>query len=473
MNELFRRSNPGELPHRFAPRAMPSGRFPLAAALSLLAVAFGVLPVASGTLDPAQVKETVLPSGLRLIVKESRASDLASVQVWVRAGGFREDAASAGTAHVIEHLVFKGTETRGPGSIDEEVENLGGMLEASTEKDWTRFSCTVAGRYVGKVISVVGDTVRNPKFRIEDFEAEKPVILEEINQVPLNPEAGIARALYQLAFKQHPYRFDVRGSAQFINKLDLERVRAYYRKHYVPSNMLVVVVGNADPAGVERAVRAAFQADQVAPKPAETALAPDEVACAKPERLEVTTPLNTGFVGLAYPAPSVKQEPDVYAMDLLLTMLEHGGVGRLPRALKSVGGVEATFETRRQPGILYVIAATGPENTSQVEGLLRRELDFITSHPIPANELDVAKRILHGSYALDSETFTGQAATLGYYASIDRWQFATDYLRKVDAITVEQVQATAQKYLNQEHSVAVLLKPRTVPRVEPPRSNGT
>lgn len=471
MNLFLSRSHPsGPSSSRSALRAPLRRCAPAVTVLSLFGAAFGLLPVASGTLDPAQVKETVFPSGLRLIVKESRATDLAAVQVWIRAGGFQEDAASAGTAHVIEHLVFKGTETRAPGSIDDEVENLGGMLEASTEKDWTRFSCTVAGRYVGKVVSVMGDTVRNPKFRIEDFEAEKPVILEEINQVPLNPEAGIARALYQLAFKQHPYRFDVRGTPQFINKLDLENVRSFYKKHYVPSNMVVVVVGNADPAGVERAVRTAFQADQPAPKAAELHLAPDEVACAKPERLDVTTPLNTGFVGLAYPSPSVKQEPEVYAMDLLLTMLEHGGVGRLPRALKNTGGVEATFETRRQPGIFYVIAVTGPENTQQVEGLLRRELDFIATHPIPENELTLAKRILHGSYALDSETFAGQASTLGYYASIDRWQFATDYLRKVDAITAEQVQATARKYLNQEHSVTVVLKPRTVPRVEPPRS---
>ncbi|MCC2672116.1 MAG: hypothetical protein K0Q72_4588, partial [Armatimonadetes bacterium] len=82
----------------------------------------------------------------------------------------------------------------------------------------------------------------------------------------------------------------------------------------------------------------------------------------------------------------------------------------------------------------------------------------------------LAKRMLRGSYALDNETYTGQASSLGYYASIDRWQFASDYLAKAEAVTLEQVQAAAAKYLDSKHSVTVLLKPRTVPRVAPPRT---
>lgn len=451
--------------HRVATHGFRRRRF---ATLILLAALLCSLPAWAGTLDRAQIKETVFPSGLRLVVKESRATDLASVQVWVRVGGYLEDSKTSGTAHVIEHLVFKGSESRGPGAIDDEVENVGGMLEAATDKDWSRFSCTIAGRHVGKIISVVGDALRNPRLKLEDFQAEKPVILEEISQVPLNPQANIARALYQLAYANHPYKLDVRGTPELINKLDIEAVRTFYRKHYVPANMVVVVVGNVDPAGVERAVRAAFLADQPAAK--STAAPPvDERACAKPQRVEVGTPLAAGFVGIAYPAPGAKDVPDVYAMDLLLTMLEHGGVGRLPRALKATGAVEVSFETRRQPGILSVIAVTGPNNVEQVEAMLRRELDFVASRSIPAAELVFAKRLLHGSYVQDNETYAGQASSLGYYAAIDSWEFAADYLAKVDAVTVEQVQEVAKKYLDPAHTVAVLLKPRNVPPVAPPR----
>jgi len=421
----------------------------------------------AATLDAARVKETVFPNGLRLVVKEARATDLACVQVWIRAGGFLEDERTSGMCHVIEHLVFKGTEIGGPGSLDAEIENLGGLLEASTEKDWTRFSCTLAGRYVGKVIAVIGDALRRPRFRPEDWEAERPVVREEIQQVRLNPEAYVAQHLFDLAYEKHPYRWDVRGNLPFVNTLDVQQVRAFYQKHYLPAQMVVVVVGDVDPAGVERAVRAAFAADTAAPK-APPALPPDERPCPRATRRPLPGLYLSGYVGLAFPAPAVSALPDTHAMDVLLTLLEHGGTGRLPRALRNVGGtVSALYETRRQTGLFLVTAATGRVEPEPVEALLRREFDFLAAHAIPPEEVAMAKNQLRGSYALDNEPYVGQAGTLGYYAAIDRWQFAADYLAQIQAITPEQVQECARNYLKTEQSVAVLLRPRGAPAAPP------
>jgi zinc protease len=428
--------------------------------LALPSLALTALPARTGTLEAAHIKEAVFPSGLRLIVKEARATDLAAVQVWIRAGGFLEDERTSGTAHVIEHLIFKGSETRGPGSIDDEIENLGGLLEAQTTRDWTNFSCTVSGRYVGKVLSIIADALRKPRLRPEDFEAEKPIILEEINQVQISPEAAISAVLHALAFRNHPYKHDPRGTELLINNLDLKDVRAYYEKYYVPSNMTVVVVGDVDAAGVERVVRASFQADTAGAKTAPFKLPPDERACSRPDRKVVTTDFANGYVGLAYPAPAARDDPDVYAMDVLLTLLEHENAGRLPRLLKNQGVVQATYETRRQPGLFTVISATEAGSAEQVEALMRKELDFAGSQPVPAAELAVAKRMLRGTYALDNEPYSGQAATLGFYASIDRWQFASEYLARIEAVTAEQVQDAARKYLASDRCVSVLLKPR-------------
>lgn len=438
--------------------------------LCFAGVALSVLPARTDTLAPAQIAETVFPNGLRLVVKEARATDLAAVQVWIRAGGFLEDENTAGTAHIIEHLVYKGSDTRGPGAIDAEIEGLGGLLEASTEKDWTRFGCTVNGRYVGKVLEVIGDALRQPQFRPADFDAEKPLILEEINQMRLNPEAVAAADLYDMAFQEHPYKYDVRGTPAFVGSLKLEAVRAYYQKYYVPANMTVVVVGDVDRAGIERATRAAFQVDGPGAKPAPAVplkLPPDERACAKADRRVRATTLKNGYLGLAYGAPSVKDGEEVYAMDLLLTLLEHEGTGRLARAFKGQVGLNATYETRRQPGLFVVTAVTGAGSLDQTEALIRKELDFVASRPVSDAELTAAKRALRGSYALDNETYSGQAATLGYYAAIDRWQFATDYPARIEAVTPDQVQAVAKKYLNQERSVAVVLKPRSAPGPDP------
>jgi len=431
----------------------------LLAALALLA-----LPVQPATLDAAQIRETVFPNGLRLLVKEARATDLASVQVWVRAGGFREDAATSGTAHAIEHLLFKASEDRSAGSLDDEVENLGGLLEASTERDWTKIGCTVNGRYAGKVISLISALVRKPQFRATDLEAEKPVILEEINSVRFNPEAEVSRQLFSLAFQSHPYKYDVRGTDAIVRKLTAENVRTYYQKHYIPANTTFIVVGDVDPAGVERAVRSAFQADVPAPKSAQT-LPAAETPCEKPERRVVAGPYPFGVVGLAYAAPSVKNDPDVYAMDVLLMMLESDGAGRLPRLLRGLP-VQATYQTQRQSGLLTVIAATGNANPEEIETLLRNEIEFLVTRAVPEAEVALAKRILRGSYAMDGETYAGQASTLGFYESIESWRFAANYLANIEKVTAEQVQATARKYLSSERNVAVILKPRAP---QPPR----
>src|SRR5438876_3166388 len=122
----------------------------------LVPVAAGPV-VSAGTLDPSSIRETVFPNGLRLLVKEGHAANLVAIQYWVRAGGFRETDETRGTAHFIEHLIFKGTDRYPQGGIDAEIEDLGGVLNAVTEKDWVMFSTTVASQYADKALDVLGD----------------------------------------------------------------------------------------------------------------------------------------------------------------------------------------------------------------------------------------------------------------------------------------------------------------------------
>jgi zinc protease len=166
----------------------------------------------------------------------------------------------------------------------------------------------------------------------------------------------------------------------------------------------------------------------------------------------------------------VKDQPDVYAMDLLLTLLEHENGGRLPRLLRGQAAVQARFETRRQPGILSIVASTGSTPPEDVEALIRKELDFLRNHPVTAAELAVAKRALRGSYALDNETLSGQASSLGYYDAIDTWQFACEYLSQVEAITPAQLNEVVHKYVLLDRCVTLVLKPRATGGV-PPRGN--
>jgi zinc protease len=454
-----------------------------AALLILLVAAACVawpLPAAqagTATLDAAAIREQVLPNGLRVIVRPSHAAGLVSLQYWVRAGVFLEDEKSAGTAHFIEHMLFKGTETRPQGAVDAEIEDLGGVLEAETDKDWTTLRATVATAFWTKALGVIADTVQHPRLRLEDLEAERPIILDEIASAGTDPSRVLVNRLFQYALPDHPYRFLTTGTPENVRQIKLGPLRDYFRKYYTPANSLLVVVGDVTPEAVLQQARTLFPGSggvgTPTPGPAGTPAAPPMPPSAKaappkglagdrrPRRQVLTTDFRGGYYGVAFPAPSVRQVPDVYAMDVLVTMLEQGPTGRLPLLLRDQARLaKADFQTRRDPGLLTIRVSTTPDRLEQVEKSVLEEIGRLRATPPPSAEVEATKSILTGTYALDNETFAGQGNTLGYYAAIDRWQFASSYLENIAKVTPEQVHAVAVKYLVPEQSTTVILRPR-------------
>jgi zinc protease len=426
--------------------------------LGLLLTAAG-RALAAGTLDPASIHATVFPNGLRLLVKEGHATNLVAIQYWVRTGGFRETAATRGAAHFIEHLIFKGTDRYPQGGIDAEIEDLGGVLSAVTEKDWVMFGTTVASQYAEKALEVLGDAVRHPKFRSEDLESERRVIAEEVAAERLQPDRIVTARLFQMAFPHHPYGSDVLGSPEAIAGMNRAVVQQFFADQYTPSNATVVIVGDVDPPAILPRVRTAFGVDATPGNPVPRKL-PDLDPPPQGSRDVMKGEGQEAFLGIGFRAPSVN-DADVHPMDILVTLLEQGTYGRLPAALQGIAtGVKATFETRRQPGLLTIVASTSPAALRQVEEKVLGVLRDLAMNGPTAAEVLATKSLLAGSYAIDNETFAGQANTLGYYDSIDRWQFATDYLSNINRVTPEQVRAVAAKYLDLAHSVTVVMLPR-------------
>lgn len=450
-------------------------------ALTVVAL-YGTSPApvtASKTLDPATIREQVLPNGLKVVVRASHAAGLVSLQYWVRAGVFREDEESAGTAHFIEHLLFKGTKNRPQGQIDAEIEDMGGVLEAETDKDWTTLRVTVATPFWAKALEVIADAVQHPLLRLQDMEAERQVILNEIAARQREPLRVLIDSLYYYSFSNHPYRFPTTGTPQQVVQIKLGPLRDYFRRYYTPANAVLVVVGDVTPEAVFKEAGKLFQraADGRLEAFGERALrlvavpaAADEQA---PRRHVIPSPFRGAYYGVAFPAPGVKDVPDVYAMDVLVTLLQHGPSGRLPALWKDlpVRRSQADYQTLRDPGILTVMVAAAPEQLEEIETRVLAEFDRLRATVAPAAEIEATKSILAGSYALDNETFAGQGKSLGYYAMIDRWQFASTYLDEIARVTPAQVQAAARKYFVPERAVTVILRPRgsgqEAPRNEP------
>jgi zinc protease len=427
----------------------------VAAAVLLLAMA-----ARAGTLDAASIQEHVLPNGLRVVIREGHGAELVAIQYWVRAGIFLENAETAGTAHFLEHLWFKGTPRRPAGDVDQEIEDLGSLLEAETDKDWTVVRTTVASQFAAKALDVIADVIQHPRFRLDDIEAERRVILDEIASTRADPNRLLIGRLYAAAFRTHPYRFETTGPPRNLLAFKQPQLREYYRAHYAPSNAILVIVGDVQPAEILRQVKALFPAP--GPPAARPALPPLESGPAgtEPRRQVIETRFRGGYYGVAFPAPGMEATEDVYAMDVLVTALEQTPWGRLPTALRADAvSVRARYQTLRQPGLLMVTVQAMPEKLENVERLVLAEIQKLRDAPLSAAELEGTKRILTGKYAIDNETFEGQGLSLGYYAAIDRWQFACTYLDGIRKVTAEQVREAARRYLTAERAVTVIMRP--------------
>lgn len=415
---------------------------------------------AAGTLDPASIQEHTLPNGLQVLIRESHAAEVVALQYWVRAGSFTDTAESAGTAHFIEHLWFKGTARRPAGNVDQEIEDLGSLLEAVTDKDWSVVKTTVASQFVGKALDVIADIVQHPRFQATDIDVERRVILDEITNARSDPMRFLATRLFAAAFRIHPYRFEVTGSPENVLRLKPPQIREYFQRNYALSNGILVIVGDVQPAEMLRQVKALFPSPgPPAPRPALPPVEPASTPQARREVLEA--PFRGGYYGIAFPAPGIAARDEVYTQDVLVTLLGQGGWGRLPAVLGAdATSVRAGYQTLRQPGLLTISVQTSPEKLERVEQVVQEELRKLRETPPSAAEMEGTRRILAGTYAIENETFADQARTLGYYAAIERWEFACSYLENVRKVTPEQVRQLAAHYLSPERSVTVVLRPR-------------
>src|SRR6266704_252619 len=179
----------------------------------------------------------VLDNGVTLIAQEHRASDVVALQMWVKVGGRDETADELGLSHYLEHMLFKGTPTRPPGSIDALIEGLGGTSNAFTSQDYTHFDVVLPAQHMRAGIELLADIAVNASFEQSELDAERKVVFEEMRLTEDNPDRFMVRRLYEVAYMPHPYGRPILGTPELIGALTRARLAAYYKKFYVPRDM--------------------------------------------------------------------------------------------------------------------------------------------------------------------------------------------------------------------------------------------
>lgn len=407
------------------------------------------------------ITTSTLDNGLRVVTYEDHSTDLVAVDLWVGAGTVNETGANSGVSHFIEHLLFRSTDKRGPGQVDMEIESLGALLEARTSRDWAHYFTVVSTRYTDKALDVVSDVASHPKFRIEDIEHERAVILDEIARSDSDPFSVLSDKLFATAYTVHPYRLPVAGTRKSVMDMTREQIVDYYNSLYVPENMTLVLAGDITPADSLAAAKKAFS--ELKKRPLTLPQTPKEPERTKESRDTVKRNTKQTYVGVAFVGPSIKDRPDVFAMDVLVAHLGIGYQSWLSTELKDTkklaSQVQGEYLTQRDSALIILAAATEPTKAKAAEAEILAKMQSLRTTGVSEAELQRAKRWILGTNAFDVETFAGRATNMGFYCIIGAGDVAADYAKCVREVTAQNVLDAAKKYLDPAKAVVVEVGP--------------
>ncbi|MDQ6862148.1 MAG: insulinase family protein [Verrucomicrobiota bacterium] len=415
------------------------------------------------TFPPHSATVSTLPNGLTVIVQEDHSAPVASVQAWCGTGSINEDEQlGAGLSHLLEHMLFKGTKTRGGNEIAQAVQDVGGYINAYTSFDRTVYWIDVPKAGVSTAIDVLADTMMNSILPIEEYAKEQEVIRREFAMGFDDPDRMAGQLLFATAFQTHPYRLPVIGFMDIFNAVTHEQLTAYYKRRYVPNNITFVIAGDVDTNAIRAQLEAFFKDHPARPlKPVFIPAEPTQLGTREVHQ-EFATDLTR--LSLSWHIPALTH-PDVPALDILSTVLGDGRSSRLYRRLREEAGlaygVSAYSYTPGDPGLLGVEATTEADKRDATQQMILEMIEEIRANGVTADEIAKAKKISLAHHLSTLTTMRGQASDLGSNWFLTRnLNFTRDYLAAVQRVTADDIQRVADEYLTPGNLTITSLNPQ-------------
>ncbi|MBL9135449.1 MAG: insulinase family protein [Verrucomicrobiales bacterium] len=410
--------------------------------------------------NDAQV--TALDNGLVVIVREDNSAPVVSAQVWCRAGSVDEGRwLGAGLSHVLEHMLFKGTTTRGAGRIDQEVQDAGGYMNAYTSFDRTVYWINVPNTGTRVAVDILCDIVQHATLPEGELVKELDVIRREMDMCHDDPGRRSSRQLFETAYTRSAYRYPVIGIPDIFNTITREDVLTYYREKYAPNNLFLVVVGDVKAGEVMSQVGEAFAGVKARPVP-QSPLVEEPRQTAPRQRIEEAS-IELGYLHDSWHIPELRH-PDVPALDVLSVILGSGRSSRLFREVREKAGLvhsaDAWTYNPGSPGLFGVSAvADGDRFEAASQAILNEVRKLSDAAPSEAELAKAIKQITAGTLAV-RKTMQGQAQDLGSsWLTVGDLGYSARYLASVEKVTCAQMQRMAQTYLQDENRTTCALLP--------------
>ncbi len=439
-----------------------------------------LLPLLLGTLSPSsanasQVHVRILSNGLKVLVKEDRRAPIVTSQVWYKVGSSYEPSGLTGISHLLEHMMFKGTEKLAPGEFSRIIAANGGDENAFTGRDYTAYFQTLAADRLPIAFELEAERMRSLALPSAEFVKELEVVKEERRlSTEDDPEALTFEQFNAMAYEVSPYRNPVIGWASDLEGMQVTDLRDWYRQWYAPNNTTLVVVGDVDPAWVFSLAEQYF-----GPLPAETislTRGGGDPPQRGTKRIQVKAPAKEPYLLLGYKTTALghaSQDWEPYALEMLASILDGGSSARLSRELirgshlaASAGASYNAFS--RLPGMLLLdgIPAQG-HTVEELEQALLAQVQRLRDEPVAEAELERIRNQLIAAKVYEKDSVYAQARQIGSLETIGLgWELMEEYVEHLSRINPEQIQAVARQYLVPESLTIAILVPQALASVE-------
>jgi len=430
----------------------------LCAALLLLAH-----PPSGATLG-GQVCEKTLPNGMKALLVENHKAPLVVLQVWYRVGSRNEQWGSTGLSHLLEHMMFKGTERVGPEEFSRIVQENGGTSNAFTTKDYTVYFETLSSDRIEVALALEADRMEHLVFDPEGFKTERMVVMEERRlRTEDNPQSCLLEQVEATAFQTHPYHWPVIGWMEDIKGLSLDDLKAHYSEYYHPANAFLVAVGDFDTAELARRIESLF--GSIRPRKV-----PRQERAPEPEqqgerRVVLEREAELPFLVVGYRVPNLASSQDGYVLDVLASLLAGGKSSRLYRSLvqdrRLLLDVDVDYSlTSKDPGLFIVSAELLPDaSIEEVQEMLDREIEGLKREAVHPGELERAQHQLEASFVFGQDSLFYQGMLLGEFEIAMGWRYIDEYVPSIQKVTPADIVRVAGRYLSPERRSIGVLRP--------------
>jgi zinc protease len=424
----------------------------------------------------ADVHERVLDNGLKVLVQPDRRAPIVTSQVWYKVGSSYEPGGITGVSHVLEHMMFKGTENLAPGEFSQIIAENGGDENAFTGTDYTAYFQTMAADRLAVSFALEAERMRRLTLPEAEFLKELEVVKEERRlRTDDDPQALTYEQFNATAYQASPYRNPIIGWPSDLETMQVEDLRTWYRKWYAPNNATLVVVGDVDPEAVFALAQEHFgplQAEPVTPPKAR----------AEPEqrgerRLVVKAPAKEPYLLIGYKVPALadaEQDWEPYALEMLASVLDGGASARFSRELVRETRVAASAGAgynafTRLPG-LFRLSGTPADGRSidELEAALLGQIERVQQDLVDPEELARIRTQLIAGKVYEKDSVFYQAMQLGQLETVGLgWALVDEYVERLSAVTPEQIRAVAAKYLVADARTVARLDPQPLDAQQP------